>query len=129
MPSARLSILALFSLLASPLQAAQLLVSHYSGNLYSLNLTATGNNGAQQLAITSTLRAGGGMPSWLTLDPSDRTLYATDETQYGNPVLTALAVQADGTLRSTSAPRSPGAELHSALYSGSGGKKFLATAE
>jgi 6-phosphogluconolactonase (cycloisomerase 2 family) len=113
--------------LATPSWAANLLVSHYTGNLYSLSLTNSGTN--NQLAITSTLKAGGGMPSWLTLDSNSKTLYVTDESQYPSPVLTALQVQSDGSLRSINAPRSPGAELHSAFYGGSDGKGFLATAE
>ena len=113
----------LFSLLLAPLHAAELFVSHYSGSIYSLNLN--GN----QLSIASTLRAGGGMPSWLTLDSENRILYVTDESQFGGAVLTALAVQADGSVKSIAAPKSPGAELHSAFYGGSNGKGFLATAE
>jgi hypothetical protein len=106
---------------------ANLLVSHYNGNLYSLSLTTSGATGT--LSIKQTLRAGGSMPSWLTLDSTSGTLYVTDESSYGSPVLTSVAVAADGTLRTASTARSNGGELHSTLYGGSDGKGFIAAAE
>lgn len=106
---------------------ANLLVSHYSGNLYSLSLTASGGTGT--LAIKQTLRAGGSMPSWLTLDSATGTLYVTDESTYGSPVLTTVSVASDGTLKTLATARANGGEVHSALYGGSDGKGFIAAAE
>ncbi|KAJ9132580.1 3-carboxy-cis,cis-mucoante lactonizing enzyme [Coniochaeta hoffmannii] len=106
---------------------ANLLVSHYNGNLYSLALTTSGATGS--LTIKQTLRAGGTMPSWLTLDSATGKLYVTDESTYGNPVLTTVSVAADGTLSTVSTARSNGGELHSTLYGGADGKGFIAAAE
>lgn len=117
----------LFSLLPAAGYAASLLVSHYNGNIYSLSLTTSGATGT--LAITSTLKAGGNMPSWLTLDSATRNLYITDETSYGGAVLTTLAVQADGSLKALNTARTTGGEVHSTLYGGSNGTGFIAAAE
>jgi hypothetical protein len=106
---------------------ANLLVSHYNGNLYSLALTTSGAAGS--LSIKQTLRAGGSMPSWLTLDSASGTLYVTDESTYGSPVLTSVSVANDGSLKSASTARSNGGELHSTLYGGADGKGFIAAAE
>ena len=106
---------------------ANLLVSHYNGNLYSLALTTSGATGS--LAIKQTLRAGGTMPSWLTLDSATGTLYVTDESTYGSPVLTTVSVGANGNLATVSTARSNGGELHSTLYGGADGKGFIAAAE
>jgi 6-phosphogluconolactonase (cycloisomerase 2 family) len=104
---------------------ARLLVSHYNGNIYSLSYTAPSS-----LAVTSTLRAGGQMPSWLTYDSASRTLYVTDESGSGSgSSLTAVSVGSDGTLKSAGSGRSTGGEVHSSLYGGSDGKSFIAAAE
>ncbi|KAL1856892.1 hypothetical protein VTK73DRAFT_8215 [Phialemonium thermophilum] len=124
MPPVRASFLALLPVAL----AANLLVSHYSGNLYSLSLgTEGGGNGT--LSIQQTLRAGGVMPSWLTLDAASGSLYVTDESNFGGSSLTQLSVSADGTLQTGAVARASGGELHSCLYGGSDGKGFLAAAE
>jgi hypothetical protein len=69
------------------------------------------------------------MPSWLTLDSASGTLYVTDESTYGSPVLTSVSVANDGSLKSASTARSNGGELHSTLYGGADGKGFIAAAE
>jgi len=106
---------------------ANLLVSHYNGNLYSLSLATSGS--AATLSIKQTLRAGGSMPSWLTLDSATETLYVTDESTYGSPVLTTVSVAADGTLKTVSTARTNGGDLHSTLYGGTDGNGFIAAAE
>ena len=111
------------------LAATTLLASHYSGTLYTLTLTGNASSaaGTAKLAITSQLRAGGTMPSWLTLDSAARTLYVTDESSFGGASLTALSVSADGSLKVTGTARTTGGELHSGLYGEHGG--FIAVAE
>lgn len=106
---------------------ASLLVSHYTGNLYSLNLATNGATGT--LSIKQQLRAGGSMPSWLTLDSAAGKVYITDESTYGSPVLTTVPVSADGTLGTPSTAKANGGAVHSSLYGGSDGKGFIATAE
>ncbi|KAK3686116.1 Lactonase, 7-bladed beta-propeller-domain-containing protein [Podospora appendiculata] len=107
--------------------AANLLVSHYNGNLYSLSFTQ--NSATGQLAVKQTVKAGGSMPSWLTLDSDSGNLWVTDESTYGSPVLTQLQVASDGTMKVTGTLKSNGGEVHSALYGGSDGKGFIAAAE
>lgn len=120
--------LALVCLLPGTVLGANLLVSHFSGSIYSLSLTTSGGKG--QLAITSTLRAGGRTPSWLTLDPANGNLYVTDEAQYGSPVLTTLKVNSsNNTVQLVSTAPTGGGGVHSVLYGGSDGKGFFAVAE
>ena len=107
--------------------AETLLASHYNGNIYSLSLSTDG--GAGKLSIQQSLRAGGRMPSWLTLDPQSNFVYVTDETTFGNPVLTQLVVNDDGKLEVAATGPANGGELHSCLYGGSDGNSFLAAAE
>ncbi|KAK3936649.1 Lactonase, 7-bladed beta-propeller-domain-containing protein [Diplogelasinospora grovesii] len=107
--------------------SAKLLVSHYNGNLYSLSLTTSGTTG--QLAVKQSLKAGGTMPSWLTLDSDTGNLWVTDESTGGSPVLTQLSVGSDGTMKITGTSRSNGGEVHSAIYGGADGKGFIAAAE
>ena len=104
---------------------ANLLVSHYNGNVYSLSYTAPST-----LAIKHSLRAGGQMPSWLTFDSASRTLYVTDESgAMGGSTLTAVSVGTDGSLKVAATGRSTGGEVHCSLYGGSDGKGFIAAAE
>jgi hypothetical protein len=126
MRSVRVSLSAV-AYLVQVVLGSNLLVSHYNGNLYSLSLTTSGAAGS--LSIKQTLRAGGSMPSWLTLDSATGTLYITDESSWGNPVLTTVSVSTDGTLKTATTARSNGGELHSTLYGGSDGKGFIAAAE
>lgn len=106
---------------------ANLLVSHFSGSIYSLSLTT--NNGTGQLAITSTLRAGGRTPSWLTLDSATGNLYVTDEAEYGAPVLTTLKVNNDNSVQLVGTAPTSGGGVHSELYGGNDGRGFFAVAE
>lgn len=119
--------LASLCLLPETVLSANLLVSHFSGSIYSLSLNTS--NGKGQLAITSTLRAGGLTPSWLTLDSATGNLYVTDEAQYGAPVLTTLKVNNDNSVQLVSTAPTSGGGVHSATYGGSDGRGFFAVAE
>ncbi|KAG6357208.1 hypothetical protein INS49_015086 [Diaporthe citri] len=119
--------LAALCLLPETVLSANLLVSHFSGSIYSLSLKTS--NGKGQLAITSTLRAGGLTPSWLTLDSATGNLYVTDEAQYGAPVLTTLKVNNDNSVQLVSTAPTSGGGVHSSLYGGSDGRGFFAVAE
>jgi hypothetical protein len=107
--------------------SANLLVSHYNGNLYSLSLTTSGSTGT--LAVKQTVKTCGTMPSWLTLDSASGSLWCTDESTYGSPILTQLSVSASGSMTVSGQAKSGGGDLHSTLYGGSDGKGFIATAE
>lgn len=119
--------LASLCLLPGNVLGSNLLVSHFSGSVYSLSLTT--NNGTGTLAITSTLRAGGRTPSWLTLDSATGNLYVTDEAQYGSPVLTTLKVNNDNSLQLVNTAPTSGGGVHSSLYGGNDGRGFFAVAE
>ncbi|ERT00602.1 hypothetical protein HMPREF1624_01829 [Sporothrix schenckii ATCC 58251] len=107
---------------------SNLLVSHYNGNLYTLALTT--GTGTPSLAVTSSIKACGQMPSWLTLDKVGGTVYCTDESGANTgSTLTALSVGANGALKVAGTDRTPGGELHSTLYGGSDGRGFIAAAE
>jgi 6-phosphogluconolactonase (cycloisomerase 2 family) len=105
------------------LGASSLLVSHYSGNIYTLTLSDSG-----ALSIAKTVRAGNSMPAWLTLDSNSKTLYCPDESTYGRPVIASFSVGADGTLTPKAQASTRGGELHSTLYGGQDGAEYLATA-
>ncbi len=123
-PSRSLLAAVLLGLVPVPALAATLLVSHYNGNLYSLTLSGS------KLSVTSSVKACGGMPSWLTLDAEGKTVYCTDESGAGSgSTLTALSVSDTGALKVSATTRTPGGELHSTTYGGSDGKGFLAVAE
>lgn len=125
MASIKASVAAALFALPSAL-AANLLVSHFSGNLYSLSLTTSGETGT--LTLEQTLRAGGTWPSWLTLDSEAGLVYVVDESTWGRPILTQLPVGADGKFGTAVTAQVAGGNLHSSLYGGENGKSFLAAA-
>ncbi|KAK1674895.1 Lactonase, 7-bladed beta-propeller-domain-containing protein [Colletotrichum godetiae] len=102
--------LACFTSLRSAL-AATLIASHYSGQLYTLNLSS-----ANQLTIASSVSAGNRMPAWLDFDPGSKTIYLPDEVQWGQPLLKSFSVTADGSLTPKGQVQTAGGELHSTLY-------------
>lgn len=129
MVSFKSSLSALLCLLPATALAttANLLTSHYNGNLYTLSLT-TGDTAS--LAVTSSVKACGQMPSWLTLDKAGETVYCTDESGANTgSTLTALSVGANGVLKVSGTDKTPGGELHSTLFGGPNGTSFLAAAE
>jgi hypothetical protein len=101
-----------------------LLVSHYNGNVYSVSFSGTA------LAIKSQIKAGGQMPSWLTLDAASGSVWVTDESTGGsNKQMYQLTVGSDLSLKSSGTSKANGGELHSCLYGGSDGKGYIAAAE
>ncbi|KAK1962094.1 putative isomerase YbhE [Colletotrichum sublineola] len=103
---------------------ATLIASHYSGQLYTLNLSST-----NQLTIAKTVSSGNRMPAWLDLDSTSKTVYIPDEVQWGQPLLKSFSVAADGSLTAKGQVQTAGGELHSTLYGGSNGKGFIAMAQ
>ncbi|GKT46172.1 uncharacterized protein ColSpa_06353 [Colletotrichum spaethianum] len=103
---------------------ATLIASHYSGQLYTLNLSST-----NQLTIAKSVSSGNRMPAWLDLDSTSKTVYIPDEIQWGQPLLKSFLVAADGSLTPKGQVQTAGGELHSTLYGGSDGKGFVALAQ
>lgn len=118
-------VLGLLSLLPTTALGANLLVSHFSGSVYSLSL----DDSNAALAITSQLSGVGGMPSWITLDQDTGILYVNDESKVDDPKLTVLRVNPDNTVQlEGTAAGSPG-QVHNTLYGGVDGKGFVAVAQ
>ncbi|RHZ43936.1 lactonase family protein [Aspergillus thermomutatus] len=116
------------SLFASLASAATLYATHYSGSVYTLALDH--RNGNYNLSLASAMTTCGGMPSWLTLDPSTRTLYCSDETGDAttNGTLSSYAVAGDGSLTQLAKVVDIGGGVHSVVYEGDHGAKYLAIA-
>lgn len=108
----------------SGVYSATLIASHYSGQLYTLNLSPQ-----NQLTVAKSITSGNHMPAWLDLDSTSRTLYVPDEVQWGQPLLKSFSVASDGTLTPNGQVQTAGGELHSTLYKGSEGKGFVALAQ
>ncbi|KAI1879045.1 hypothetical protein JX265_003222 [Neoarthrinium moseri] len=112
--------------------ADKLLASHYSGKVYSLDLTVSGSTGT--LKSTSSTGGCGKMPTWLTLDSATGTLYCFDESGAGQQgvsggVVTSYTVNTDGSLTQTGQSKTAGGEVHGSFYGGSTGTGFVAMAE
>ena len=105
---------------------ARLWATHYSGDVYTLELAQ--NN----LTIKQTLKTCGDMPSWLTLDSKTRTVYCSNEDGTTDPSthgsLTALRAAQDGQLREIAVTDTVGGGVNSVIYEAGKGKKFLAIA-
>ncbi|KAK9416589.1 putative 6-phosphogluconolactonase [Seiridium unicorne] len=118
--------------LVSASVADKLLVSHYTGQIYSLDLTVNGGNGT--LKSTSSASGCGKMPSWLTLDSESGTLYCFDESGAGQQgvsggVVTSYTVNTDGSLTQSGQANTSGGDVHGWYYGGADGRGFIATAE
>ncbi|KAL0932767.1 nitrous oxide N-terminal region containing protein [Colletotrichum truncatum] len=108
----------------SPVYAVMLIASHYSGQIYTLDLSS-----AKQLTITKSVSSGNRMPAWLDFDSATKTLYVPDEVQWGQPLLKSFSVASDGTVTPKGQVQTAGGELHSTLYGGQNGKGYIALAQ
>jgi 6-phosphogluconolactonase (cycloisomerase 2 family) len=103
-----------------------LLVSHYTGKVFSLSLAASGTSGT--LKVGTSASGCGKMPSWLTLDSASGTLYCFDE-EGNSGVVSQYKVGSDGSVTMTGQAKTTGGDVHGWLFGGSDGKGFLAMAE
>lgn len=105
--------------------ATNLYATHYDGNIYTLSLDS-GNS----LSITSSLKTCGDAPSWLTFDSSTHTLYCSDHSGNAsiNGSLSSYSVDRNGGLTEIAKTRDVGAAVHSIIYGGKHGRKYLAVA-
>ena len=110
-------------------EIATLYTTHYSGKLSTLTLSQHSPNDFS-LDLTSSKRTCGSMPSWLTFDPSTRTLYCSDETGgvKKDGSLTSLSVDQNYGLTVDAETSTPGGGVNSVLYEGGDGKKYIAIA-
>jgi len=107
---------------------ATLLASHFSGAVFTLNLTY-GSNTTGSLAITSAAGGCGSTPTWLTYYSDTRKLYCVDESWQGYGTIAEYNVSTDGSLVVTGQALSTGNDVHGTLYGGPNGRSFLATVE
>lgn len=106
---------------------ASLLVSHYTGKLFTLEFTQNGNAGT--LAVTSETTGCGSTPGWLELYPEDKKLWCFDESWSGRGYIVSFDVASNGRLTQSSQFQTSGNDVHGLLYGGSNGKSFIATAQ
>lgn len=116
--------LAVGAALAMPMvaQAAQLVVSHFSGPTYALDYT----NG--ELTITdSNNEVGQRVPAWTTWDPKTRTAYVSDESWFGPGMgrFASFHLSEDGKLTVTGVTTTNGGDVASGLYGGPDGNSFI----
>ena len=106
---------------------ANLLVSHFSGKLYSLSFTQNGSSGTLQQ--TGEFTGCGTTPGWIEYYSDTKQLYCFDESWFGSGQIAQYSVANDGRLTLTASARSTGNSVHGLLYGGSDGKGYIATAE
>ncbi|KAH7115881.1 Lactonase, 7-bladed beta-propeller-domain-containing protein [Dendryphion nanum] len=110
--------------------AVQLLATHFSGQIYTLDLALKDDLSSGTLKVTSKNTGAGVTPAWLHLDQATRTLYAIDESWQGSGVLTQWSVDKQGgKIKLQATAKTPGNSVHADLYGGKDGKGFLITSE
>ena len=119
--------LTLGAALAMPLgaQTAQLVVSHFSGTIYSLEFDAE----AGSLAIVDqTNEAGQRIPAWVSWDSASKTAYVSDESWFGANTgrFASYSLAEDGSLTVSGVTNTNGGDLASGLFGGEDGTSFLA---
>lgn len=123
--------LAAMVLQQSVADGSTLLATHYSGFVYNILYTPPGSEQEQHgnLTIRSFTANCGKKPSWMTLDSASKAVYCMDEDSSGQNVLASFFTATDGTVKLRSTTNTAGGSVHGALYGGSDGKSFFATAE
>ncbi|KAK3069758.1 hypothetical protein LTR53_011653 [Teratosphaeriaceae sp. CCFEE 6253] len=106
--------------------AEKLFVSHYSGQIYTLDLAKSGSS--YSLSSTSKITGCGGPPSWLTYDGANKMLYCSDETFSGSASISSFSADSAGVLTNAgTAVTAPGGVANT-LFGGSDGKSHIAIA-
>ncbi|KAH9985512.1 putative isomerase YbhE [Xylariaceae sp. FL0662B] len=115
MPSLKILSLASLGLVPQAL-GANLLVSHYTGEIFSLSFDAGESSAA--LAETSSTAGCGTLPTWLHIDSGSTTVYCVDEDWNGSGLLASYTIEADGSLTQTGQLNTSGASVHGTPYGG-----------
>lgn len=108
--------------LAAAADAATLYATHYSGTVNQL--TFDGSN----LTLTSSVKSGNSLPSWLTYDAASKMLYVPDEVYFGTGYLTSFSIGTGGAVAAAGKVAAPPGGIASGLYGGSSGSAFIAVA-
>ncbi|KAK8110267.1 uncharacterized protein PG998_006724 [Apiospora kogelbergensis] len=114
--------------LASHALGAKLIASHFSGPVYTLDLTLT-NATSGTLKVAGQTSGCGRIPAWLTVDKASNSVYCFDESWYGSGVLAQFSADADAKLTLKSSAPTLGNSVYGSLYGGSDDKSFVITAE
>ena len=122
MPSIRSYVAALS--LAGAVSCETLFASHYSGQIYTLDLEGSGS--AYSLTVSSQITGCGGLPSWLTYDQSGKNLYCSDETFSGSGSVSSFSAGSNGALTSTGKATDLAGAVANGIYGGSNGASFVA---
>lgn len=122
-----LDILAL-RFLCSAVAATNLLVSHFSGQIYSLSLSEIGGRNSE-LIVSSSTTGCGRLPAWLQYDSEIHTAYCVDENWSANGVVASFSVARNGSLTQTGNTTTAGMSVHSAVYGGVNRRSFIVTSE
>lgn len=113
--------------------AVKLLATHFSGQIYTLDLTLASGGSSGTLAVSSKVKGCGVTPAWLHLDEESRTVYCIDESWQGSGVLQQYSLNpktaSNTVLTLTGSAATPGNSVHGSLYGGKDGKKFIITSE
>lgn len=114
------------ALLTAGQSAADLLyVSHYAGQVQTLNLTASaGSDHPPAMANVATSTGCGESPSWLTLDHANAVLYCVNEGFTSGGSLSALRTNSDGSLTTLNKAGTSAGPVSAVLF----GNKGLAMA-
>ncbi|KAK4228691.1 putative carboxymuconate cyclase [Podospora fimiseda] len=104
-----------------------LIASHFSGGIYSLSLTTSGQSGT--ISVIQQTSGCGTTPGWLELYSDVRKVYCFDESWSGRGQHAEFNIGNDGRLSLASSLSVSGNSVHGTLYGGSDGRGFVATAE
>lgn len=122
------TILATLSILPTVFAATStLLVSHFSGAVFTLSLKTQGLNGT--LAITSASGGCGTTPTWLQYYADTKKLYCFDESWQGYGTIAEYNVSTDGSIIVNGQAKTTGNDVNGVLYGGPDGRSFVATVE
>ncbi|KAI0140739.1 Lactonase, 7-bladed beta-propeller-domain-containing protein [Pestalotiopsis sp. NC0098] len=114
--------------LCSAAAATNLLVSHFSGQIYSLSLSEIGGRNSE-LIVSSSTTGCGRLPAWLQYDSEIHTAYCVDENWSANGVVASFSVARNGSLTQTGNTTTAGMSVHSAVYGGVNRRSFIVTSE
>ncbi|KAK5112738.1 hypothetical protein LTR62_003836 [Meristemomyces frigidus] len=104
----------------------QLLASHFSGQVYTLNLTSAGSK--YNLSVSSVITACGGLPSWLTYDAVGKAVYCSDETMSGTGSISSFSAGTNDVLTVIGKANAPIGGVANTLFGGSNGRGYVAIA-
>lgn len=120
----------------SQASAVKLLSTHFSGQIYTLDLNFQSSTRAS-LKVVQNITACGVTPTWLHLDDETRTVYCIDESWLnqglGSGNLSQWSVggsfEKTGALTLTGSTDTEGNSVHGSTYGGPDGRSFIITSE